>query len=109
MSLTDIWLSSREQLADKMVKQIISFAGAGQLRDGSEASEEFRNYLSRVPSAFLARYADECLRESFDDSGFALQDIINSCVRWLSSAASRQKRSLNLWVQEKVSHETAAK
>src|SRR5947209_12570799 len=83
MSLTDIWLSSREQLTDKLVKQIISFAGAGQLRDGSEASEEFRSYLARVPSAFLARYADECLKESFDGSGFALQDVINQVGRRL--------------------------
>ncbi|HEX8128074.1 MAG TPA: hypothetical protein VF527_03165 [Pyrinomonadaceae bacterium] len=77
MALSDLWLTARDQLSDKLVKQIISFAGSGQLRDGNEASNDFRDYLSRVPSTFLARYADECLRESFEGSGFALQDIIN--------------------------------
>lgn len=77
MALSDLWLTARDQLSDKLVKQIISFAGSGQLRDGNDASSEFRDYLSRVPSAFLARYVEECLRESFEGSGFALQDIIN--------------------------------
>ncbi|MDQ1612756.1 MAG: hypothetical protein QOG00_2687 [Pyrinomonadaceae bacterium] len=77
MALSDLWLTARDQLSDKLVKQIISFAGSGQLRDSNDASSEFREYLSRVPSAFLARYADECLRESFEGSGFALQDIVN--------------------------------
>lgn len=77
MALSDLWLTARDQLSDKLVKQIISFAGSGQLRDGNDASSDFRDYLSRVPSTFLARYANECLRESFEGSGFALQDIIN--------------------------------
>jgi hypothetical protein len=83
MALTDLWLAAREQLSDKQVRQIISFAGTGQLRDGNDASVEFRDFLSRVPSALLERYADECLKESFDGSGFALQDIINQVGRRL--------------------------
>jgi hypothetical protein len=77
MSLSDLWLSSPAQLKDKLVKQIISFAGTGQLRDGSVSSVEFREYLSKIPSSVLSRYADECLKESFDGSGLALQDVIN--------------------------------
>jgi len=77
MSLSDLWLSSPAQLKDKLVKQIISFAGTGQLRDGSASSVEFREYLSKIPSSVLSRYADECLRESFEGSGLALQDVIN--------------------------------
>lgn len=77
MSLSDLWLSSPTQLEDKLVKQIISFSGAGQLRDGSDSSVEFRDFLSRIPSSYLSRYADECLRDSFDGSGLALQDVIN--------------------------------
>src|SRR5215216_5566310 len=88
MALTDLWLAAREQLADKLVKQIISFAGTGQLRDGGDASTEFRDYLARVPSTFLARYADECLKEPFDNSGFALQDIINQVGRRLGFAVA---------------------
>lgn len=83
MALADLWLAAREQLSDKQVRQIISFAGVGQLRDGNDASVEFRDFLSRVPSALLQRYADECLKESFEGSGFALQDIINQVGRRL--------------------------
>lgn len=83
MALSDIWLASPDQLKDKLVKQIISFAGMGQLRDGSDSSKEFRDFLAMVPSKLLVRYADECLRESFDGSGFALQDIINQAGKRL--------------------------
>ncbi len=83
MSLSDLWLTSRAQLEDKQVHQIIAFAGTGQLNDGGPASREFREFLSLVPSAILERYADECLRECFPSSGFALQDIVNQVGRRL--------------------------
>ncbi|MDQ1727918.1 MAG: hypothetical protein QOD33_43 [Pyrinomonadaceae bacterium] len=83
MSLSDLWLSSRAQLEDKLVKQIISFSGTGELRDGSASSSEFRDYLSKIPSRYLARYAQECLREPFEGSGLALQDVINQIGRRL--------------------------
>ena len=77
MALLDLWQSSRELLEDKSVHQIIAFAGGGKLKDGSRTSEEFRAFLAEVPSAFLERYADQCLTEKFDGSGFALQDAVN--------------------------------
>jgi len=83
MPLSDIWLNSRDQLQDKHVQQIISFAGEGQLKDGSTASTEFRDFLSLVPPEFLLRYADQCLNESFPTSGLALQDIVNQIGRRL--------------------------
>jgi len=83
MALVDLWISSPDQLRQKQVQQIIAFAGDGKLLDGSKASEEFRNFLAQVPSSFLARYADECLRESFTGSGYALQDIVNQVGRRL--------------------------
>jgi hypothetical protein len=36
-----------------------------------------------VPSHFLDRYVDECLKDRFDESGLALQDIINEVGRRL--------------------------
>ncbi len=83
MSLTDIWLKSRNQLEEKHIQQIISFSGDGQLKDGSKASDEFRSFLSNVPSIFLRRYADQCLQNSFNNSGLVLQDIINQVGRRL--------------------------
>lgn len=83
MSLAELWSSSRAQLENKLVHQIIAFAGTGQLSDGSPAAAEFREFLGIVPSSDLSRYADECLRESFSGSGFALQDVVNQIGRRL--------------------------
>lgn len=77
MALSDLWLNSKEQLEDKHIQQIIAFAGNGQLRDGNATTIEFRSFLDQIPSEILKRYTDECLKDSFKDSGFVLQDIIN--------------------------------
>lgn len=83
MSLIKLWQSSPDQVKDKQVQQLIAFAGEGQLKDGNAASEEFREFLGRVPSPFLRRYADECLASRFEGSGFALQDVVNEIGRRL--------------------------
>jgi hypothetical protein len=83
MSLTEIWNNSPDQIRGKLVKQIISFAGNGKLSDGSTGSSEFREYLGLVPTSTLSSYAEECLSARFDDSGFALQDIVNQLGRRL--------------------------
>ena len=83
MSLAELWSSSRAQLENKLVHQIIAFAGTGQLTDGGLAAVEFREFLGIVPSGHLSRYADECLHESFNGSGFALQDVVNQIGRRL--------------------------
>lgn len=84
MSLVDLWQSSREQIADKQVQQLIAFAGDGQLRDGSDAAEEFRAFLTNISSERLRRYARECLEaEGFSDRGLVLQDVVNEIGRRL--------------------------
>ena len=77
MSLVDLWKTAHANLEDKHVQQIITFAGSGQLIDGSQASDEFRAFLSRIPSRLLEKYANDCLGEKFDNRGLALQDVIN--------------------------------
>jgi hypothetical protein len=77
MALLDLWKKSPNQLRDKQIHQLIAFAGAGKLLDGSECSSELRAFLAMVSSSALGAYADQCLTGSFPDSGFALQDIIN--------------------------------
>jgi hypothetical protein len=52
-------------------------AGEGVLKDGSKASDELREYLAAVPIEILARYLNECLTTTFEESGFVLQDIVN--------------------------------
>ncbi len=77
MALTELWKTAHKEIQDKHVQQVIGFAGDGKLRDGRVASREFRDFLALVPSSFLSRYAEDCLTDKFDGSGFALQDVIN--------------------------------
>jgi len=84
VALVDLWNSSPEQIQGKHVQQIIAFAGSGKLRDGENAATEYRQLLSQIPSIMLAQYVDECLSTRFDDSGFALQDIVNEVGRRLN-------------------------
>lgn len=83
MYLVDLWQSSPKQLSDKHLQQIIAFAGDGKLKDGNPTSDEFRAYISLIPSIVLSRYASECLETRFDDSGLALQDIVNQAGKRL--------------------------
>jgi len=76
-------MSSREQLEGKAVHQIIAFGGSGKLRDGKAASIEFREFLGHISSDLLQQYAENCLTDSFRDSGLALQDIVNQVGRRL--------------------------
>lgn len=77
MSLIELWRSSRAQLLDKRIQQVIAFAGEGRLTDGSAAATELREYLDHVSSDLLEQFVNDCLQESFTDSGFALQDVVN--------------------------------
>jgi hypothetical protein len=77
MALLDLWTKSPEQLRDKQVQQLIAFAGTGRLLDNSPCSTEFRSFLAMVPSANLSAYSEQCLSQSFPDSGLALQDLVN--------------------------------
>ena len=77
MTLSSLWKEQKSQLEGKHVRQIISFAGDGKLRDDNQTSKEFRDFLSQIPSSQLKQYLDECITDKFDDSGFVLQDIVN--------------------------------
>ena len=77
MSILKLWKASPDLLAEKTAKQIIAIAGDGKLTEAGETSQEFRAFLSEVPSGLLAKYASNCLEEAFTDSGLVLQDIVN--------------------------------
>lgn len=77
MALLDLWNKSPDQVKGKKVQQLIAFAGAGKLLDDSACSQELRAFLARVPSEYLEAYANQCLSQSFSDSGLALQDVVN--------------------------------
>jgi len=81
LALIDLWKKDPDQIFSKSIQQVIAFAGDGKLSDGSTASLELREYLKNIPSDVLLRYADYCLAESFQNSGLALQDIVNEIGR----------------------------
>jgi len=83
MPLLSFWKSNRDEVLKMTVEQVVSSAGDGHLRDGSEASKEFRGYLRVCPSESLFDYARYCLENSFDKSGVVLQDIVNELGRRL--------------------------
>jgi len=83
MPLIDLAAQQPEKFADYSVEQIVSICGDGKLRDGSTASAEFRKFLTLQPPKNLARYANQCLEESFPKSGFVLQDVVNEIGRRL--------------------------
>lgn len=89
MSLLDLWSKSPDQLGDKKIHQLIAFAGKGKLLDDSLCSQEFREFLSSVPSDKLETYAEQCLTEAFTDSGLALQDVVNEIGVRLGTDAIR--------------------
>ena len=88
MPLLDIWTKSPDQLHDKQVHQLIAFAGGGKLLDDSPCSAEFRSFLATVPSESLGTYSEQCLIQSFLDSGLALQDIVNEIGARLGAIAN---------------------
>jgi hypothetical protein len=83
MALIDLWKKDKRQLADKHIQQVVAFAGDGKLCDFSEASSELREYFRSIASDQIAMYADQCLRDSFTNSGFVLQDLVNEIGRRL--------------------------
>ncbi len=50
------------------VDQVVASAGDGNLRDGGDASLEFRSYLLEVPSESLFSYARHCLENPLNYS-----------------------------------------
>jgi len=76
-SIVELWKTNRDFLSDKKLQQILSFTGEGKLKDENDTSQEFREYLHSIPNERLIAHARECLQESFQDSGLALQDVVN--------------------------------
>lgn len=83
MPLIELWESNPNEFATYQVRQIVGISGGGRLKDNSDASDEFRKFLSLQESERLFEYADQCLTDKFEDGGFALQDVVNELGRRL--------------------------
>ncbi len=88
MPLSNLWKSSQDEIARMHLRQIVALAGSGSLGDGNEASAEFRDLLSEVPEHSLVCWARDAVEEGFQESGFALQDLVNEIGKRLGFAVS---------------------
>jgi len=83
MAILDYWRSNREIVLGQTIQQVVSNAGDGNLRDGSSASAELREFLTLVPIDSVLSYLRQCLESPFHKSGSVLQDLINELGRRL--------------------------
>ena len=65
----------------KNVQQLVGFCGNGKLTNDSDCSKEFCDFLGEQNEAKLAEHANYCLENSFEKSGFVLQDVVNEIGR----------------------------
>jgi len=87
LPLLEIWKATRDSVLKMNLEAIVRIAGDGQLKDGSETSIEFRQFLTEVESEKLAEFATYCIENSFTSSGQVLQDVINEIGRRLGFRA----------------------
>lgn len=83
MPLLDLWKATPSAVEQLSIEQVVATAGDGRLLDKSTCSSELRSFLKEIPSESLAKHLQFCLSESFQRSGFVLQDIVNELGRRL--------------------------
>ncbi len=76
MNLVGYWENNPDDVLSKKLKQIISWAGDGNITH-PDTAEQLRNYFSRISSEYIRCYIDECLSEKIENGGFVLQDLVN--------------------------------
>jgi hypothetical protein len=87
MPLLEIWRATKDSVLSMNLETVVKMAGDGQLKDGSETSIEFRQFLTEVDSKKLAEYATYCTDHAFVNSGQVLQDVVNEIGRRLGFSA----------------------
>ena len=70
------------------IEQLVTTAGDGILKDGSECSAEIREYFQGESVDRLAEHVDRCLEAPFNKSGLVLQDLVNELGRRLGFQVS---------------------
>jgi hypothetical protein len=75
--------SSQAEIDTFSVKQVVALCGDGKLSDQSNCSLQLREYFLVAKSENLRKYLLTCLQDSFEGSGFVLQDIVNEFGRRL--------------------------
>ena len=85
-TLVEIWLNDKGVFDSKRIDQILGFAGDGLLRDSNDTAKQLREFFASVPSDNLAKYIDDCINQSFPQSGLVLQDLVNELGKRLGFA-----------------------
>jgi hypothetical protein len=88
MPLLQLWSSSPDAVGQFTIEQVVATAGDGNLKDGSICSQEFREYLSHVPTSKLGTYVEQCLASGFSKGGMVLQDLVNELGHRLDYAVT---------------------
>ncbi len=83
MPLISLWRSNPDAVSELTIEQLISVAGSGLLKDDTECAFELREYLRCAAFERISTYARYCLTNSFTNSGFVLQDLVNEMGRRL--------------------------
>jgi len=83
MPLLAFWESNPDEVGQTSIEQIVAMAGDGNLKDGSNCSNELREYLTQADTKKLSEYIDHCLSTSFPKGGLVFQDLVNELGRRL--------------------------
>jgi hypothetical protein len=83
MPLLAFWSSNPKEVSDSSIEQIVAMAGDGNLKDNSQCSSEFREYLTQADSIKLGSYIEHCLSSTYPKSGLVFQDLVNELARRL--------------------------
>lgn len=83
MALLNLYEGNSSNVLSMSIKQIVTMARDGNLKDNNATSLELRQFLSKIQTKYFSRYIKDCLESSFDNSGFVLQDITNELGRRL--------------------------
>lgn len=59
MPLLEFWESNPTTVEKLTIEQVVTNAGDGSLRDGSECSQELRKFFARVSSTRIASYVED--------------------------------------------------
>lgn len=85
MPLLDLFEKGRDTVLAMSASQVLAVSGDGNLKDGSHASHELREFLTRISLQHIERYARDCLSEKILSGGLFLQDIVNELGRRLEN------------------------
>jgi hypothetical protein len=88
MPLIEFWQANPTTVLGMSLPTILRMAidPDPSLKDGSEGSKAFRQFLGEIESTKLASYATFCLENAFPDSGQVLQDVVNEIGKRLGFA-----------------------